>query len=589
MKRWFIRSGRQQKKVKKDSASPEKREGWFSVESADVLLATPQRKQLLHTLWQRTSVSRPLFDELYQQPIGRYALLVQQLPASESHHHACPGGLLDHTLEVMAFAAGLRQSYLLPPDGAPEDQARESEAWTATVIYAALLHDAGKVITDIEVSGETGQRWHPWEGTLVHPYRLKYCHSGDYHLHTVAGSLLCLNILPVSALNWLAQYPKLFSLLLYCLSGHYEKAGILGELVQKADMASVAQNMGGDVSQALARPRTSLAGQITTALRELIKDSFTLNNRRGGSDGWLTDDTLWLVSKTAADKTRAWLLQHGISGVPDNNSRLFDEMQSYGLVIPAPDNKAIWHCDIKADGGWTPGGPLTLLRIPPALLWPDASNRPANFAGTVTPVDLPLTADKPEDASTTKPVSGTSGDDLSNVAFSLFTSDSEEDRFIPSTIPGLSVSASPAQEIHKPDLNNAATGNVSATAATTTLSASGFIDWLRQALAARHIAVNDAQARVHMVGGAVFLVSPEIFKLYVTTITGKCDEQWRRIQKDFQKLKLHRRSDEGFNIWTIEVRGPRKTRRVKGYLLDNPSGIFGESVPEDNPYLSVIV
>lgn len=101
--------------------------------------------------------------------------------------------------------------------------------------------------------------------------------------------------------------------------------------------------------------------------------------------------------------------------------------------------------------------------------------------------------------------------------------------------------------------------------------------------------VNDTLARVHLVEGGVFLVSPEIFKLYVKSTTGQIGDEWKWEQKAFQKLNLHRRGKEGVNIWTIEVRGPRKTRRVKGYLLDEPRELFGQSVPEDNPYLSILL
>lgn len=87
--------------------------------------------------------------------------------------------------------------------------------------------------------------------------------------------------------------------------------------------------------------------------------------------------------------------------------------------------------------------------------------------------------------------------------------------------------------------------------------------------------VNNKLARVHMVEGAAFLVSPEIFKLYIKSTTGEIGDEWRRLQKEFQKLELHRRGDDGINIWTIEVRGLRKAPKVKGFLLDNPQEIFG--------------
>ncbi|MBN0864198.1 TraI domain-containing protein, partial [Pseudomonas aeruginosa] len=109
----------------------------------------PRRQKLLEHIWQRTSLSRRQFATLYRTPLERYAELVQQFPASESHHHAYPGGMLDHGLEIVAYALKLRQSHLLPIGGSPEDQAAQSEAWTAAVAYAALLHDIGKIAVDL--------------------------------------------------------------------------------------------------------------------------------------------------------------------------------------------------------------------------------------------------------------------------------------------------------------------------------------------------------------------------------------------------------------------------------------------------------
>lgn len=97
-------------------------------ESAASLLATPRRQKLLEHIWQRTSLSRRQFATLYLAPLERYAELVQQFPASENHHHAYPGGMLDHGLEIVAYALKLRQSYLLPAGVTPEAQAVQAEA-----------------------------------------------------------------------------------------------------------------------------------------------------------------------------------------------------------------------------------------------------------------------------------------------------------------------------------------------------------------------------------------------------------------------------------------------------------------------------
>src|SRR3546814_5916573 len=82
-------------------------------------------------IWQRTSLSRQQFATLYRTPLERYAELVQAFPASEAHHHAYPGGMLDHGLEIVAYSLKLRQSHLLPIGASPEDQAAQAEAWTA--------------------------------------------------------------------------------------------------------------------------------------------------------------------------------------------------------------------------------------------------------------------------------------------------------------------------------------------------------------------------------------------------------------------------------------------------------------------------
>jgi len=96
--------------------------------SAASLLATPRRQKLLEHIWQRTSLSRKQFATLYRTPLERYTELVQQFPASESHHHAYPGGMLDHGLEIVAYSLKLRQSHLLPIGAPPRTKRRNPKS-----------------------------------------------------------------------------------------------------------------------------------------------------------------------------------------------------------------------------------------------------------------------------------------------------------------------------------------------------------------------------------------------------------------------------------------------------------------------------
>jgi hypothetical protein len=120
-----------------------------------------------------------------------------------------------------------------------------------------------------------------------------------------------------------------------------------------------------------------------------------------------------------------------------------------------------------------------------------------------------------------------------------------------------------------------------------------FMAWLRQHVASRKLIINDAKALVHTVADTVCLVSPGVFQRYAqehpqTALLAKQDAvaDWQWVQKRFEKLGLHRKQANGLNIWTCEVSGPRKTRRLHGYLLNNPSLVLTQIVA-NNPYLKL--
>ena len=171
----------------------------------------------------------------------------------------------DHGLEIVAYALKLRQSHLLPAGATPEAQAAQAEAWTAGTAYAALLHDIGKVAVDLHVEYADGTVWHPWHGPLWRPYRFRYRKEREYRLHSAATGLLSRPAARPGIFDWLAGYPDLWAALLYVLAGQYEHAGTLGELVVQADQASVAQELGGDPSKALAAPGTPCSASCSTA------------------------------------------------------------------------------------------------------------------------------------------------------------------------------------------------------------------------------------------------------------------------------------------------------------------------------------
>ena len=575
--------------------------GLLRPESAASLLATPRRQKLLEHIWQRTSLSRRQFATLYRTPLEHYAELVQQFPASESHHHAYPGGMLDHGLEIVAYSLKLRQSHLLPIGASPEDQAAQSEAWTAAVAYAALLHDIGKIAVDLHVELADGSLWHPWHGPLHQPYRFRYRDDREYRLHSAATGLLYRQLLDRDALDWLSGYPDLWGPLLYVLAGQYEHAGVLGDLVVQADRASVAQELGGDPARAMAAPKHALQRKLLDGLRYLLKEQLKLNQPEA-SDGWLTEDALWLVSKTVSDKLRAHLLSQGLDGIPANNTAVFNVLQDHGMLQPTPDGKAVWRATVTSATGWSHS--FTLLRLAPALIW-EPGERPAPFAGTVAIDAAP--ADKEADMLVTVPANGAQfasegqeappweggampdimDDMLSMVGMGDSPAIRQDSEALSARV---SAARSEAPTLAAPMPTSPAPEPKPSIAQP---SGEHFMTWLKQGIVSRRVIINDAKALVHTVADTAYLVSPGVFQRYVqehphvaaiAKQDGAADWQW--MQKRFEKLQLHRKQDSGLNIWTCEVTGPRKSRRLHGYLLEDPRDLFQE-IPPNNPYLAI--
>lgn len=610
---------RRKKMTPCDSISPG---DFLPSEQSGALLASPRRQALLENIWQRASLSRQQFMELYRKPLERYAELVQQLPASENHHHAHLGGMLDHGLEIVAYALKIRQSYLLPIGAPPESQSAQSEAWTAAAAYGALLHDIGKVAVDVHVEQQGGKTWHPWHGPIKTPYRFRYTKGRDYQLHGAAAALIYAQVLSAEILDWLSGFPEAWSQLIYVLAGQYEKAGILGEIVIQADQASVAQELGGNPSRALAAPKQSLQRQLADGLRYLVRDQFKLNQPDGPSDGWFAEDALWLVSKPIADQLRAYLLAQGIDGVPSSNAPFFNMLQDQGVIQTNAQDKAVWKIAIDNGKGWK--NSFTVLKLSPALIWNDPKDRPQIYSGTLTveggnagdtlEQDTAPVLVTPSQADETPPslsqganaseelLLPKAADDAAEIAALLSLLDSvttpppSESR---SEFPPTSEEMAPK---HDPQSNGSPETETNAPASSDAAGltpeqaidlGAGFVAWLRDGVLSHRIIINDTKALVHTVAGTAMLVTPGIFKRFVQEFpaieaqakTRKINA-WQLVQRAFEKQKLHQKTEKSLNIWTCRVAGPRSTKQLKGYLLNDPQTIFVD-VPFDNPSLSL--
>lgn len=527
------------------------------------------------------------WDRLYRPMFEALAGFVQQLPASEAHHHAGPGGLLRHALEVALEAMKLRRGALLPPGASAEELARLQDVWTYACVSAALLHDIGKPLADQRVTlfgadhAPLGQ-WSPTDGPMRLParyYRVEFVARRRYRRHERLTPLLAGHIVPVEGLRWLTGEPEALDAWLATLQGDYEEAGPLGAIVSRADGLSVARDLSGGNRVRMPTARTKpLADRLITALRHLLAQEELPLNRRGAA-GFLVGEDLWLVSKRVLDAIKEHLAREGQTGIPSRNDRLMDELQQHGQLIPN-DEQAIWTCEVRI-GDWEQR--LTLLRLEASTVWPDPERRPAPLEGSVTPVAGSTEAEVTDSAhehqtAETSSTTASVGPDQKEVAPEV----DFDDLPLPydlsaATTPNQATSA-PAEAV-PPSVDAHLTADDKADEDDD--PGRRFVAWLRDNIASGRVEINTARARIHVLQEGLALISPGIFRDF----DGAC---WDKAQKRFQKLKLHLKRPDGTNIWTCRVAKDRKQSRIKVMLIPEPGKALGVTLPPPNPAVTLL-
>lgn len=206
--------------------------------SASSMLSEAKRQQWLQILWDYSSLPKDLYQQYYLQPLERCVNLMQQFPATENGHHAYLGGMVDHLLETVAYAARLSKNYLLPVGAPPEEQASQGAAWNAVIVYAAMLQVL-EGLCHVEVELENGRRWLPLDAEPKEPYRFRFSPVTDALQVQSLGAMRAWKIIPDKALLWLSTWPEVLTTLSLYLTGFRNESGILNTIVAEAIRTSV--------------------------------------------------------------------------------------------------------------------------------------------------------------------------------------------------------------------------------------------------------------------------------------------------------------------------------------------------------------
>lgn len=251
------------------------------------------------------------------------------LPASEYFHHAGPGGLFIHELEVATEAVALMAAAPdLGQNQTYEQKHHDKTRWIVAAAVAALIHDIGKIL-DVDVTDQHDNRWNPEVESLldwarrfgISEYFVTWKPTRQHKRHELAAMRLAYgSMLPYRLLRLLAEHSGT-TILSAIDEAVVFGTGPLGSVLKEAEARSLAndaetrrhlQTQTGVQAASAASPTTSA---IAFAIKDLSACSWSVN--QDGSPIWHTTEGtfLFLDGKTARE-IREHAIAHGNKQVP---------------------------------------------------------------------------------------------------------------------------------------------------------------------------------------------------------------------------------------------------------------------------------
>lgn len=565
------------------------------IQSAEVLLLKHQK--LIDDIYHHSHVPKKHFESLYLYAIKRLAIWSQDLPASQNHHHSSEGGFLLHTLEVVEIALKKRNTKMLPIGASVEKQNSKKDVWTFAIFTAALLHDIGKTISDVNImlydskQKELG-RWSPWFGRMNNVksamyYQYQYNMDRKYQQHSLLPLSFLREFISPTAIDWMQKDNDLFALLLMTLQGRKAEGAIIADIVQYADSESSAESLKKsnniDTTSTSQNPQPkSLADKLLDTLRYLVLET-DLKINAPGAVMFTTNTDVYFVSKVIMDKVRDTLDKDKQNGVPFDNSRLMDELLQFHIIVPNSKGKAIFSCEISG-GGFKKPVNLTMLRMSIDKVYVDGKY-PEQFIGEIKNNDNDAKEQNSQQESHTTEATLKDKDNATNTEsnFNLpmppgFTNKDTSD----------TTDTAQDEAATKPNDTKIKIKTSQADVLETELG-KDFLLWLVSIVNDRKIEINSVIAKVHIVtykgDKSLFLVSPKIFKEYNT-------DSWAQVQKQFGRLRVNLKTGSSENIWKVQIKTKRtnkKPSQIGGYLITDPKKHGFNALPDPNKHLDLIV
>jgi hypothetical protein len=588
----------------------------------------------LRDVEQLASFDSGLFDELIKKPVYQFVEWCQLAPASQSHHHSGPGGLIQHTLDMVKISLKKRRGMQLPIGGSLEAINSERHQWTYAIVMGCLLHDIGKLSSSIRLilvrSDGTEIPFVPLGHSIkkimldksIRGYRIEFPES-DYRLHEKL-SLLHFNLLPTSGQRWLISSSNIIKQLMNFLWGDRFESGVIGDIIEFADRESTSRNLQIPSPERFSNQIPAI-DRYLKLLRHWVTTGGIRINTNGGMAWSDTDGYIYFVCRPLAEKLIHELNNQGLRNLPQDPVRVYDILQEHGYAISTEDGKAIWSISVKtgeyqhkltclkfeARKLTTPTKPLSAFEGEIVILTGDEAGSDITTPATVIPFkpakiedeesillnqDEQLNYGKQEVESETDPankqetMTETVAEESAKESGNETGIDDQEtdtssggilEKIRHETVKEKKETATPLNT-NKPSEDGIPLTPLFDFESPDT--AHRFINWLRRGLIEKTLLLNNPSAEIHIAEEGVFLLAPAIFKTFLRR-HGLPEDKHKNLARRVNTLKLHTRNGD-VNIHGYWVSSKNRKTKINGYLF--PFNVFFEHdmpIPSKNKYL----
>lgn len=296
--------------------------------------------------------------DTYFLPVVRRGLMYMHLlPASQFHHHNGIGGLFAHSLQVATLAVRLGKQKVFNQRDTPRELYQNSKRWLFGCWLAGFLHDIGKPVTDVIVTGD-GETWYPYSSSLtawlddnnILEYHFIW-QSAGHNRHQQSTLMFVREIVPQKTFDWLADYGAraIWEACESTLVNPSKAGNLIAEVVQQADEFTSGEDIKarneGQIDGRRMGGSLPAAEYIMDALRLLIADGVIRVNEKGSILHVTTSGTFIIWTTKASELIYARVLEEKHASVPRKIDRMLDCLVTGGCVEPVPQ-------DVNPVGGY---------------------------------------------------------------------------------------------------------------------------------------------------------------------------------------------------------------------------------------------